>query len=155
MCASVCQDPHADSSVMRQRYPESRGQDSSQTRPFRLTTNRQHGWRNCCFKYNSRDYQVSLQYKWNTKESCWASPPSSLGDLAPLILQLQKKYTHINIFFSLFLLQIQMISLHNRLLPVKTQLKQHQVCIPIWPLHFYSPNNVSGARKLSALNPVG
>lgn len=66
----------------------------------------------------------------------------------------RKKYTYIIFFSPLFLLQIQMISLHKRLLPVKIQIKQHQVHIPIWPLQFYSANKVTRARKLSALNPV-
>lgn len=76
-----------------------------------------------------------------------------LGMLLPLFFNYGKN-THTLIFF-FPLLQIQVIPLHKRLLPAKIQIKPHQVCIPIWPLDFSYPNNVNGARKLSALNPVG
>lgn len=101
-------------------------------------------------QYIARDSQVPLQYKWSSKGASWGCCFTS----SSIIEKKPQTYTNIPTPCLLFLPQIQIISLHQSLLPVKIQIKQHEVPIPIWPLYFYSPNNATGARKFSALNPV-
>lgn len=106
------------------------------------------------------DWNISNMLPETLRSPCNTNgtPEGPLGHAASLVLQLQKKrYMYINIPTShlLFLPQIQIISLHQSLLPVKIHIKQHELPVPNWTLYFNSPNNETGTRKFSALNPAG